>query len=89
MQGVYGWFALESKKFHRAPNSGGNGRADDYYMSNQGEFGDVIGVNLSFDKGSGMGTLSFYKNGQDLGPAFDNIPPGTYYPLLSMQCHTH
>lgn len=62
MQGVYGWLAAESKKFHRHPGSNGNGHMQDY-VSNHGEFGDVIGVNLSFEKETGTGTLSFYRNG--------------------------
>ena len=32
--------------------------------------------------------MTFYKNGQNYGVAYDNcIPPGTYYPVLSMQSH--
>jgi len=32
--------------------------------------------------------LTFYKNSQNYGVAYDNcIPPGTYYPVLSMQSH--
>ena len=46
--------------------------------------GDVIGVLLSFDKVTGLGTLTFYKHGLNYGVAYDNIPPGTYYPILAM-----
>lgn len=33
---------------------------------------------------NGVGTLSFYRNGSPLGVAFDNIPPGTYYPAVCL-----
>ncbi len=53
-----------------------------------GSHGDVVGVLLSFDSGAGTGSLTFYKNGQNCGTAYDNsIPPGTYFPILSMQSH--
>ena len=38
------------------------------------ETGDVIGVKLEFK--DGKGTLSFCKNGADMGNAFCDIPPG-------------
>ena len=31
--------------------------------------------------------MTFYKNGQNYGIAYDSIPPGTYYPILSMQSY--
>lgn len=46
--------------------------------------GDLIGVLLSFDKVNGTGSLTFYKNGQSWGVAYSDMPPATYYPILSM-----
>jgi hypothetical protein len=43
---------------------------------------DTIGVLLEYKQG--FGSLSYYRNGQALGLAFDNIPPGTYYPAVCM-----
>ena len=43
---------------------------------------DTVGVLLEFK--DSVGTLSFYRNNQFLGVAFENIPPGTYYPAVSM-----
>lgn len=42
---------------------------------------DIIGVLLEFR--SGLGSLSFYRNGVKCGEAFNNLT-GTFYPAVSM-----
>ena len=44
----------------------------------------VIGVLLEFDSETGKASLTFSLNGQSLGQAFSPMPPGKYYPLLSL-----
>ena len=43
---------------------------------------DTIGVLLEFKQGKGE--ITYYRNGQNLGVAFTNIPPGTYYPGVNL-----
>ncbi|CAD8175890.1 unnamed protein product [Paramecium octaurelia] len=69
----YGYICLCAKKF------GADGQIQDYgYSAVQN---DTIGVLLEFR--SGLGTLSFYRNGVKCGEAFSNLT-GTFYPALSM-----
>ncbi|CAK69624.1 unnamed protein product (macronuclear) [Paramecium tetraurelia] len=69
----YGYICLCARKF------GADGQISDYgYSAVQN---DTIGVLLEFR--SGIGTLSFYRNGVKCGEAFNNLT-GTFYPALSM-----
>lgn len=45
---------------------------------------EIIGVLLEFRASDGVASLTYFRNGNSLGKAFENIPPGTYYPLVSM-----
>ena len=83
MQGVWGWICADSKKFHC---SVGASPKVDYYGS-MSSHRDVIGVLLSFDNISGVGSLTFYKNGLAFEPAYESIPPGAYHPMMSMHSH--
>lgn len=47
------------------------------------KLGDVIGVLLEFR--TGVGTLSFYRNGTKCGQAFTNLS-GIFYPAVSLFC---
>lgn len=69
----WGWICTSDRKFESS--SCGN------HFSKFGDMckhGDSVGVLLEF--ANGIGTLSFYKNKVFVGVAFNNIPPGTYYP---------
>ena len=62
-----------------AKSFGSDGVLYDYgYVA---KHGDVIGVLLEFK--SGVGTLSFYKNGTKCGVAFTNLT-GTFHPAVCM-----
>ncbi len=45
--------------------------------------GDVVGVELHFLQ-NGFAYLSFIKNGRHLGIAFYDLPPGLWFPCISL-----
>jgi len=45
---------------------------------------EVIGVLLEFRAVDGVASLTYFRNGNTLGKAFENIPVGTYFPCISM-----
>ncbi len=73
----WGWICTGSRKF--CPASPGPQVLEYGGFS---KINDTIGVMVEFMEG--IGRLSFYRNGQPLGLAFDNIPPGTYYPAVCL-----
>ena len=84
MQGVYGWICTESRKYW-CPYQG-NGEVAPY--GDNASHGDVIGLLLSFNEKTGSASITYYKNGQNWGICYDNnIPPASYYPILSMMCY--
>lgn len=62
-----------------AKRSGPDGAIIDYGYA--AKLGDTIGVLLEFR--SGVGSLSFYRNGTKCGVAFSNLT-GTFYPAVSL-----
>ena len=76
----YGWLCTENRKVCRGD---GKSHCQDGPYGDYSSIGDSIGVLLEFNK-VGIATLSFYKNGQSFGIAYDNIQPGMYFPFVSL-----
>ena len=50
----------------------------------------MIGCLLEFDgKQRGKAKVSFCVNGKDLGSAFEDMPAGKYYPMISLASTFH
>lgn len=76
---TWGWQCTSGRKM--SPMSDGRAHAQSY--GDYSKIGEKIGVLLEFNS-NGTCNLSFYRNGLNLGRAFDNIPANTYYPCVSM-----
>lgn len=76
---TWGWTCTSGKKMWPAGDRVQTQSYGDYSKLNE-----VIGVLLEFRVSDGVGSLSFFRNGTSLGKAFENIPPGMYFPCISM-----
>ena len=74
----WGWLCTGAKKVW--PGSIGIS-AQEY--GEYAKIAEVLGVLLEFGDDQ-VGHLTFYQHGRTLGKAFNNIPPGTYYPCVSL-----
>lgn len=76
---TWGWICTGNEKRGAGVPSG---------KQNYGDYSKInedIGVLLEQDLGNqGFGKLTFFRNGLSLGEAFDKIPPGCYYPCVSL-----
>ena len=76
---TWGWTCTSGKKMWPASE-----RVQTQSYGDYSKLLEVIGVLLEFRASDGVGCLPFFRNGNSLGKAFENIPAGTYFPCVSM-----